>query len=104
MIYHRAVATLDEQEVYNTLYKVPVHDALGAAQKISKLPKEGGTIDPLPDGAVVKVERVEWADLGDSLDVNTANDPRLKGAGFTSAQVSDAQSRILAAYNAKQEN
>jgi hypothetical protein len=61
VLSRRAVATLGEARGLAALscgISNPEH--LRAA---SRLPESGGTVGPLPDGTVIQVERVTWAEL-----------------------------------------
>lgn len=63
-----AVATLDEQDTARALLNWRPGDTLTVRELqviegIERLPAEGGTVGPLPDGTVIEVARATWDDL-----------------------------------------
>jgi hypothetical protein len=69
----RAVATLEEAHEHVS----DIIDAHGSGGRAWAWHESGGTVGPLPDGTLIEVEAVKWSD-------------------------SEAQRRILDAYNARQ--
>jgi hypothetical protein len=64
-VSRRAVATLEEARdfIYSLCAETDVDDER-IADDIDRLPESGGSVGPLPDGAVIEVEQTTWRDLG----------------------------------------
>jgi hypothetical protein len=61
----RAVATLEKARlvVREAVFTGSALTAPAIWNSIAVLPESGGTVGPLPDGTVIEVEAVSWADL-----------------------------------------
>jgi hypothetical protein len=98
-VSRRAVATLETDELFRVLFdgNRSQNNARVVAQ-IRSLPESGGTVGPLPDGTVIKVERATWQYLVDRLY------PEFGPSDVRNAEQGDetAQAHILDAYNARQ--
>lgn len=113
-----AVATLEEARTEVTRLALVDGEALLAEnyadlrQQFAAVREAGGTVGPFPDGTTVEVKPVNWLGIerltlgddrypGSLWPTNVANDPRVKGGGFTAEQVAQARAEILAAFNAR---
>src|SRR6185295_18290227 len=84
-----AIATLDEAReaaYYEVDATSPEQPSLvcDEAEQARNLPDSGGTIGPLPDGTVIEVRPVSWADITDEL-VNSMDDAPIEADDIIAA-------------------
>lgn len=88
---HTAVATLDEaREKAGAVY------GAGPTFIAEKISESGGTIGPLPDGTVVEVRRIGWADLARQAEPIEAR--HVEGA-WPREHLRSHRRTVLAAFN-----
>lgn len=100
-VSRRAVATLNEarlaaEQAVET-HRSPEHssESYGPLWRDAALmPESGGTVGPLPDGAVIEVRSVGWEEFGDYL---------LPRGMVRRLGMEEAGRRVIAAYNEAQE-
>jgi hypothetical protein len=100
-VSRRAVATLEENPHSNVKDEVArimlragvVQQGQFWARAILGLTESGGTVNPLPDGTMIQVERVTWKRLGEASGFVMLSHPEPTGL---------AKREIIAAFNAKQ--
>lgn len=101
VIARRAVATLEDARREGGWIVTASYDHLTDgnrgrfAHALRDLPESGGTVDPLPDGTIIEVERLTWEALGGRL-------LHLDAYPITRWLLERRYAEVVDAYNARQ--